>query len=190
MAVNIGEINMTGIRMLDDNLPIENRASGAKKTPIMRMRMPAATFQADGALHPRIMVDNISISLEVDVHHIEGTGEFAFEIDFFNPVVSLWEPILERFSPYVTIKKEQAGFMLDIDAKKALQINFSGRMIDSFVSGYATFLRRSDDAIHKFSTNRTPPPSSTNLDINSTSDGSRSSPSSAFQTGGETRLGE
>ena len=111
--------------------------------------MLSASFQADGALHPRIMVDSISINLEVDVHLVEGTGLLTFEMDFYNPNVSTWEPVLETWSPEITLKKEQLGLIVDIEAKDVMQFNLSGKMIDNVIHAYSVLQRRADEALYR-----------------------------------------
>ena len=140
LAANVGSVTLTAIREVDEEVNVQ---------PIIKTKMLSASFQADGALHPRIMVDSISINLEVDVHHVEGTGLLTFEADFFNHSVSMWEPVLETWSPEITLKKEQLGLVVDIDAKDVMQFNLSGKMIDNVIRAYAVLQRRADEALYR-----------------------------------------
>ena len=140
LAANVGCVTLTAIREVDEEVNVK---------PIIKTKMLSASFQADGALHPRIMVDSISINLEVDVHHVEGIGFLTFEVDFFNPNVSMWEPVLETWKPEITLKKEQLGLVVDIDAKDVMQFNLSGKMIDSVIHAYSVLQRRADEALYR-----------------------------------------
>jgi hypothetical protein len=115
---------------------------------LLRVQFSGASFHGDGALHPRLLVDNTAVKLEVDVHHVQGSGYLVANVDFFNSHVQMWEPVVELWRPDLLIKKQHQGRLdIEISASRTLQINLSGRMIDSLVKAYSLLLQRGETGV-------------------------------------------
>jgi hypothetical protein len=63
-------------------------------------------------------------------------------VDFYHPKVDVWEPAVEKIKPVFTLEKKNIGFLVELDILNPLQINLSGRMIDTFMNVYSFILRR------------------------------------------------
>ena len=112
---------------------------------LLRVQFSGASFHGNGALHPRLLVNNVATHLEVDVHHVEGSGFLVASLDFFNPHVRLWEPVVELWRPELLVKKGHQGMLIEVTAPRTLQINLSGRMIDGVMKAYSLLLQRAEN---------------------------------------------
>jgi antitoxin component of MazEF toxin-antitoxin module len=57
-------------------------------------------------------------------------------------VVGLWEPALERWAPSIKLSKSHYGLHLEVMGPNTLQLNLSGKMIDSLMHAYVAVLQR------------------------------------------------
>ena len=157
IALNVGKITVTAVSDIHEHLPTgpsrrRPPADGLKSldddpppVPVLRMQLLSLTFNADGALHPKVYVNSRSFTATVDVLNLEGTGQAALAADFFNPVVAVWEPVVEELKLGLSVEKEGQGISSAIDALSSLQINVSGRLLDVMMGSYAKWRRSESD---------------------------------------------
>ena len=139
LAINVGQVTVNAFsitRDANDNTVAE---------PIIQFRLLTFLFRTDGALLPRVMVDNMGIYMELDVHNIEGDGIITVECDFYNSVISMWEPMLETYSIDLGLKKEKKALNFDVITTNTLQLNVSGKMLDVLITAYQDYVKRVEE---------------------------------------------
>jgi hypothetical protein len=81
IAVTIGTLGFTAISNVDENTD--------KQSPIVRGRLDSGSFSLKGAMHPRIFIDNSSLSLDLDVHDVDGLGSMDLSVGKWAKVVMI-----------------------------------------------------------------------------------------------------
>ena len=126
-----------------------NAVDDTGRSPIIQAILKSAIFSVSGALHPKIMVDNVSVYLQLDVHHIEGCGQLALQVDFYNPTLRMSEPIVEPFTLDVAVRKDYRGLDVNIECGTAVQLNLSGQMLQTTLKQYEAYRRKVDEGIRR-----------------------------------------
>ena len=155
IALNIGRISVTAVNGMqlhtaprdgDSPLPTHNTWDTHQSTPLVRFQLLSLQFNADGVLNPKMFVNSRNIRFTMDVLNVEGTGEAAVGLDFFNPFVKHWEPLLEEWEVGLTVSKKDQEIMCTIgDMGISLQLNISGRFLDTMMETYAKWLRNESE---------------------------------------------
>lgn len=92
--------------------------------PVMRVLLDGTTFYAEGS----------SVQLS-------GDGTLIASADFYNSKLSIWEPILDRWNPGMSIKTIEKEISFEINAEHTMQLTLSGIMIEKLLQTYSLLLR-------------------------------------------------
>lgn len=79
---------------------------------------------------------------------IHGDGDFFASADFYNSALSVWEPILDRWHPEMTINTAEDGTVYDIKSDHTMQITISGIMLETLMQTYS-LLTNFDDTTER-----------------------------------------
>lgn len=74
-------------------------------------------------------------------NQIHGDGDFFASADFYNSVLSVWEPILDRWHPTMTITTGEEGRVYDLKSDHTMQITISGIMLETLMQTYSLLMR-------------------------------------------------
>jgi len=82
----------------------------------------------------RMTLDETSLSLvKKGPDFMEGEGDLYASADFYNPSLNVWEPILDRWHPKLTIDTAKIGNVFSIRSAHTMQVTVSGAMLKSFL---------------------------------------------------------
>ena len=112
-SINLGSVTLIAI----------NDFHG-QNMPVMRILLDGTTFYAEGT----------SIQLS-------GDGSLIASADFYNSKLSIWEPILDRWHPGMSIKTIDREITFEINAEHTMQLTVSGIMIEKLLQTYSLLLR-------------------------------------------------
>ena len=93
-----------------------------QNVPVLRFILDGTKYFADG---------NEEIS--------SGEGSFTAIAEFYNPRLSVWEPILDKWHPTLTLTSWSTGSYIDIKAEQTLQLTVSGIMLEKILQTYYLF---------------------------------------------------
>lgn len=110
------------------SLVVVNDFNG-QNLPILKLSLNGTTFTADGALQS-----------------LNGSGSLILALDYFNPRVFMWEPILEPWFPYLELKTGSDGTKINISQadSECFQISVTGTMLESLMRTYSLLLQADD----------------------------------------------
>jgi hypothetical protein len=88
-----------------------------------------ATGQSISVL--RSGMEDFVFGFDVSGNILQAKGSFALAVDFLNPNIAKWEPVIERWFPHLLLSKEETSpsYSLVLCSDRLLQINVSGRML-------------------------------------------------------------
>ena len=93
-----------------------------QNVPVLRFILDGTKYFADG---------NEEIS--------SGEGSLTAIAEFYNPRLSVWEPILDKWHPTLTLTSWSTGSYIDIKADQTLQLTVSGIMLEKILQTYYLF---------------------------------------------------
>ena len=123
-------------------LLFNSQSKQSKPLPLIRIQLLHLQLNADSVLNPKISINSRTIRFTMDVLNLESSGNLAVGMDFFNPQVLQWEPLLEGCKLNINIKKQEQEIKCNInDINSSLQLNISGKLIDTIINTYSTWMR-------------------------------------------------
>lgn len=110
------------------SLVVVNDFNG-QNLPIIKVLLQGTTFSADGA-----------------VQNFNGKGSLILAVDYFNPKVFAWEPVLEPWFPALVLNTGTHGTSIDVSqaGSEGLQLSISGTMLETFLRTYSLLLQADD----------------------------------------------
>eukprot|EP01042_Synura_sphagnicola_P000008 gene8-9_t len=84
----------------------------------------------------RILVAEADLSMKGFTQQMDGSGKVAISVDFHNPNVGRWEPILETWTSDVGVIIELSKVDVTISSSRLLQLNFSGVMFRTLLETF------------------------------------------------------
>jgi hypothetical protein len=115
-SINLGTLSLVGI----------NDFNG-QNIPVIRAMLDGTTFYAEG-----------------QTEKVQGDGSLIASADFYNPRLAVWEPILDRWHPSLSVTKWPQGMMCEIKAEHTMQLTVSGIMLEKLLQTYSLFLSVDD----------------------------------------------
>ena len=92
----------------------------------------------------RMLLEETKFSILREDDQMHGEGDVFATADFFNSVLSVWEPILDRWHPELSIKSGSEGIVYDIKSDHTMQITVSGIMLETLLQTYSLLLHFDD----------------------------------------------
>ena len=89
----------------------------------------------------RVLLDGTTFYIEGTTNELSGDGSLIASADFFNSKLSIWEPILDRWHPGMSIKTIENEISFEINADHTMQLTVSGIMIEKLLQTYSLLLR-------------------------------------------------
>ena len=102
-----------------------------QNVPVLRFILDGTKYTADG---------NEEVS--------SGEGSLTAIAEFYNSRLSVWEPILDKWHPSVTVTTWTTGSYIDIRADQTLQLTVSGIMLEKILQTYYLFFEE-DSCTHR-----------------------------------------
>jgi hypothetical protein len=102
-----------------------------QNVPVLRFILDGTKYMADG---------NEEVS--------SGEGSLSAIAEFYNSRLSVWEPILDKWHPSVTVTTWTTGSYIDIRADQTLQLTVSGIMLEKILQTYYLFFEE-DSCTHR-----------------------------------------
>ena len=115
-SLNLGTMSWVGI----------NDFNG-QNVPVVRALLDGTTFYAEG-----------------NPHKLKGDGSLIASADSYNPVMAVWEPILDRWHPSLSLGTWPTGSMWEVRSEHTMQLTVSGVMLEKLLQTYS-LLHRQDD---------------------------------------------
>lgn len=111
LSVSMGSLSLVGI----------NDFNG-QNTPVVRLVLDGTHYNADGT---------------GDV--VSGEGSLTATAEFYNPKLSVWEPVLDKWRPSLSLTTWTVGSFLEIRSDHSLQLTVSGIMLERTLMTYSLF---------------------------------------------------
>ena len=115
-SLNMGSLSLVGI----------NDFNG-QNMPVIRALLDGTTFFAEGE-HQKMI----------------GKGSLIASTYFYNPRLSLWESIMDRWHPSLSLTSWALGWGVEIKSEHTMQLTVSGIMLQSLLQTFSLFFRSSD----------------------------------------------
>ena len=115
-SLNMGSLSLVGI----------NDFNG-QNMPVVRALLDGTTFFAEGE-HQKMI----------------GKGSLIASTYFYNPRLSLWESIMDRWHPSLSLTSWALGWGVEIKSEHTMQLTVSGIMLQSLLQTYSLFFRTND----------------------------------------------
>jgi hypothetical protein len=115
-SLNMGSLSLVGI----------NDFNG-QNMPVIRALLDGTTFFAEGE-HQKMI----------------GKGSLIASTYFYNPRLSLWESIMDRWHPSLSLTSWALGWGVEIKSEHTMQLTVSGIMLQSLLQTYSLFFRTND----------------------------------------------
>lgn len=112
-SINLGSVNLIAI----------NDFHG-QNMPVMRILLDGTTFYSEGK-----------------TNEMNGEGSLMASADFYNSKLSVWEPILDRWHPKMTIKTCDHEIEFEVNAEHTMQLTVSGIMLEKLLQTYSLLIR-------------------------------------------------
>lgn len=113
MSLNMGAISLVGI----------NDYNG-QNVPLVRTTLYGCTFFAEG-----------------NELTTRGEGSVIMSADFYNPKISVWEPIMDRWHPSLSLTLWALGSSVEIKSDHTMQLSVSGAMLGVLLQAYSSVFR-------------------------------------------------
>jgi hypothetical protein len=111
LSVNLGSFSLVGI----------NDFKG-QNVPVVRFTLDDTNYHSESK-------ENIS----------SGDGSLKASAEFYNPQLSLWEPILDRWHPSLSLVTWPLGTVVEIRSEATMQLTVSGIMLEKLMQTYSLF---------------------------------------------------
>jgi hypothetical protein len=111
VSLNMGSLSLVGI----------NDFNG-QNVPVIRTLLDGTTFYAEGCQQ-----------------RMQGDGSLIASADFYNPQLSVWEPILDRWHPSLSLISWTVGTSIEIKSDHTMQLTVSGIMLEKLLQTYSLF---------------------------------------------------
>jgi hypothetical protein len=113
ITVNVGTVTLVTI----------NDFNG-QNLPILKVSLSGTTFGLDGAIQT-----------------LQGSGSFLARVDYFNPKVFVWEPVIDPWFPTISVTSDMSGVNFEIaDSGSVFQTSITGTMLESLFQTIALLL--------------------------------------------------
>lgn len=109
LSVNMGSFSLVGI----------NDFKG-QNVPVVRFTLDDTNYHSESK-------ENIS----------SGEGSLKASAEFYNPQLSLWEPILDRWHPSLSLVTWPLGTVVEITSEATMQLTVSGIMLEKLMQTYS-----------------------------------------------------
>jgi hypothetical protein len=118
ISLNMGSLSLVGI----------NDYNG-QNVPVIRALLDGTTFYAEGSQYKT-----------------QGEGSLIASTDFYNPRLSVWEPIMDRWHPSLSYTSWTVGSSIELRSDHTMQLTVSGTMLEVLLQTYSLFFRMDDVA--------------------------------------------
>jgi hypothetical protein len=116
--------------------------------PIFRLGMDNLCMNVSGCL---------SRGVDFEVGDLSGDGSVVMSCDYYNNNFMIWEPLIERWQPIISIAYNSAsGINVDLTYLNTLQINLTGYMIKNFLHTHQLLLQAKEELSDKHIETRLP----------------------------------
>ena len=69
-----------------------------------------------------------------------GSGRFAVDLDFYNLRNGFWEPVIEAWSPNISVTVTVDNTSISVQSNGTLQVNITGRMVQTLLETYSEIM--------------------------------------------------
>jgi hypothetical protein len=111
LSVNMGSFSLVGI----------NDFKG-QNVPVVRFTLDDTNYHSESK-------ENIN----------SGEGSLKASAEFYNPQLSLWEPILDQWHPSLSLVTWPLGTVVEITSEATMQLTVSGIMLEKLLQTYSLF---------------------------------------------------
>lgn len=118
ISLNMGSLSLVGI----------NDYNG-QNVPVIRALLDGTTFYAEGSQYKT-----------------QGEGSLIASTDFYNPRLSVWEPMIDRWHPSLSYTSWTVGSSIELRSDHTMQLTVSGTMLEVLLQTYSLFFRMDDVA--------------------------------------------
>jgi hypothetical protein len=118
ISLNMGSLSLVGI----------NDYNG-QNVPVIRALLDGTTFYAEGSQYKT-----------------QGEGSLIASTDFYNPRLSVWEPMMDRWHPSLSYTSWTVGSSIELRSDHTMQLTVSGTMLEVLLQTYSLFFRMDDVA--------------------------------------------
>jgi hypothetical protein len=87
----------------------------------------------------RFTLDDTNYHSESKENNNFGEGSLKASAEFYNPQLSLWEPILDRWLPSLSVGTWPLGTAVEITSEAPMQLTVSGIMLEKLMQTYSLF---------------------------------------------------
>jgi hypothetical protein len=88
----------------------------------------------------QIRSDSTLVNIDGVPQLLEGIGKLSYCIDFYNPLVCRWEPVVETWTPELKFASISTGVVLTLSTSDRLQMSVTGIMLDRLLQTYSVAL--------------------------------------------------
>ncbi len=81
----------------------------------------------------RVLMEDTRLSIVRSANFMQGDGELYVSADFYNSLLSQWEPVLDRWHPKLVITTGKNGINYSIRSAHTMQVTVSGRMLQTIL---------------------------------------------------------
>ena len=92
----------------------------------------------------RTLLDGTTFYAETSQHKMHGEGSLIACADFYNPKLSVWEPIMDRWHPLLSLTSWDLGSSVELKSDHTMQLTVSGIMLEKLLETYSLFFRLDD----------------------------------------------
>ena len=121
LSVNLGSFSLVGI----------NDFRG-QNVPVVRFTLDDTNYHAESK-------ENIN----------SGEGSLKASAEFYNPKLSLWEPILDRWHPSLSLVTWPLGTVVEVRSDDTMQLTVSGIMLEKLMQTYSLFFEDDSTAVRE-----------------------------------------
>eukprot|EP01041_Mallomonas_annulata_P004154 gene4154-8257_t len=98
-------------------------------------------FNAQNIPVIRAKIDGFQIVASGFPVDLEGSGNCCVSVDFFNTKIACWEPVLEPWTPGVSLSYKMSCVSIALDTVDILQITISGQLTRTLLQTYSQLIR-------------------------------------------------
>ena len=92
----------------------------------------------------RTLLDGTTFFIEVSQQKMHGEGSLIASACFYNPRLSVWEPMMDRWHPQLSLTSWALGSSVELKSDHTMQLTVSGIMLEKLLETYSLFFRLDD----------------------------------------------
>ena len=89
----------------------------------------------------RVTLSGLTVSAGGLLRQLGGSGSMISSLDYYNPNISTWEPILERWLLCAALESSTEEIALSLTSSHTMQITTTGIMLEKILNSYSLFAK-------------------------------------------------